>query len=110
MGKSYNTAEVRCMTSDEDQIRLVRSPPELKQLHHSLKNQLMVNPLTKIEKEICQFLFDGKTAKQIAFKRGCSFRTVERHISNIKTKIREGKLSPAVLFLINHPDSQFEDL
>lgn len=98
------------MTSDQVQMRLIKSPTELKQLHNSLNKQLKINPLTKIEKEICQFLFDGKTAKQIAFERGCSFRTVERHTANIKTKIREGKLSPAVLFLINHPDSQFEDV
>ena len=98
------------MASDEEQMRLMKSPTELQQLHNSLKKQLKLNPLTKIEKEICQFLFDGKTAKQIAFAKGCSFRTVERHVANIKTKLRERKLSPAVLFLINYPDSQLEDI
>ena len=102
--------EVKYMISDENQMRHMRSPAELKQLHISLKEQLKINPLTRVEREICQFLFDGKTAKEIAVVRDCSFRTVERHIANIKTKLREGKLSPATLFVINHSDFHFEGI
>ena len=62
--------------------------------------RLKTNPLTEIETEICDLLFIGKTAKQIANIRTCSYRTIERHRANIKIKLGGEKLSPYMLLKI----------
>ena len=75
---------------------------EVTSLEPFLKQSLAAHPLTKIEKQICFLMFTGKTAKEIASLRSCSYRTVERHVANIKVKIGVRKLSAAVILAIHN--------
>lgn len=44
-------------------------------------------PLSAIEKSILQFIKQGLTSAEIAKKRNCSIRTIEKHRSNIIKKL-----------------------
>jgi DNA-binding CsgD family transcriptional regulator len=52
---------------------------------------------TDSEREICAGLYIGLSAKSIAELRGCSPRTVENHIANIKRKVGGGALTPLLI-------------
>ena len=71
-----------------------------KRLIISVYTELKKTPLTPIEFSVCSLLFVGKTAKEIAAERYCSYRTVERHVDNIKAKVGDHKLSPIILYAI----------
>ena len=59
--------------------------------------------LTATEEKICIGLALGLTAKEIAKARGSSYRTIERHIANIKIKIGCRRLPPILLMqLVNN--------
>lgn len=78
-----------------------QSKSDLEHQIHVVKEALILDPLTEIELQICSLMYLGKTAKEIAIIRDCSYRTVERHVANIRLKIRGEKLSPAVLYFIH---------
>jgi DNA-binding CsgD family transcriptional regulator len=80
--------------------QLVESVLEGSAITKKIDSYLRVSPLTKIESHVCLLLYLGKTAKEMASIRNCSYRTIERHVANIKIKIRGEKLSPAVLSAI----------
>ena len=69
---------------------------------------LSVSPLTAIEYAVCSLLFLGNTAKEIATIRNCSFRTIEKHIENIKMKIGGRRLSPIILVAIINAEAEAE--
>lgn len=46
-----------------------------------------IAPLSAIEKSILQFIKQGFTSSEIAKKRNCSVRTIEKHRSNIIKKL-----------------------
>jgi DNA-binding CsgD family transcriptional regulator len=77
---------------------------EVASLEVLIERATALQPLTAIEKHICSLMFTGHTAKEIAVLRSCSYRTVERHIANLKLKIGELKLSPAALLAIHNLD------
>jgi DNA-binding CsgD family transcriptional regulator len=52
-----------------------------------LSNQVIVQQLSKREQECLFHLTHGKSAKEIAQSLGCSPRTIESHIDNIKFKL-----------------------
>jgi hypothetical protein len=56
--------------------------------------------LTSAEIQTLRFKYQGFTAKQIARVRGCSPRTVEKHIENVYQKTAAGKLTPDMLRLM----------
>jgi DNA-binding CsgD family transcriptional regulator len=63
-----------------------------------------LSKITATERRILAGLCLGLSAKEIARVRGCSHRTVERHIANLKKKCQTKTLSPAFvmcLFLYN---------
>tara|TARA_B110000093_G_scaffold62950_1_gene68173 strand:+ start:2033 stop:2323 length:291 start_codon:yes stop_codon:yes gene_type:complete len=78
----------------------IKFTEDQKQLIVSVHAALEEIPLTLIESHVCSLLFLGKTAKEIAAKRHCSYRTVERHVDNIKAKVGDHKLSPIILYAI----------
>ncbi|MEE9348826.1 MAG: LuxR C-terminal-related transcriptional regulator [Flavobacteriaceae bacterium] len=53
--------------------------------------QHIQNKLTKTEYDIFQFIQKGKLSKEIAIERNCSERTIEKHRSNIITKLNLSK-------------------
>jgi|TARA_B110000879_G_C10721835_1_gene336888 DNA-binding CsgD family transcriptional regulator len=81
-------------------------PEMLDSLETHIDQAMLLNPLTGIEKHICLLLLTGNTAKEIASLRSCSYRTVERHVANIKIKIGGVKLSPAALLVIHSLDQE----
>lgn len=44
--------------------------------------------LTEREKEVWWFLAQGMTAKEVALKLDLSYKTIEAHVYNVKTKFR----------------------
>lgn len=74
-----------------DQRKLIKSIVMLTQ-ESSLENRL-----TATEGQVCVGLFLGLSAKSIAKIRGCSSRTVENHIANVKRKNNGEPLTPLVL-------------
>ncbi len=56
--------------------------------------------LTEREHEIAQFVIQGKTAKETAKLLELSYRTVERHLDNIKLKLNCVKKSELVVKLL----------
>lgn len=69
---------------------------EIKQL----KNKIIINKLTKTEKEIIRELVSGKSTKQIAEQRSRSYETVNNHKRNIFKKLKINKISELVSFAI----------
>lgn len=63
-----------------------------------LKNQLILNSLTKIEKEIIKELATGKTTREIADQRSRSYDTINNHKRNIYKKLYINKLNDLVSF------------
>ena len=53
--------------------------------------------LTITEELVCVGMAFGLTAKEIAKARGSSYRTIERHIANIKAKVGCKRLPPIML-------------
>jgi DNA-binding NarL/FixJ family response regulator len=53
--------------------------------------------LTFTEELVCVGMAFGLTAKEIAKARGSSYRTIERHIANIKSKVGCKRLPPIML-------------
>ena len=88
------------MTSKVGQTPWVKFTEIEKRLIISVCTELKKTPLTPIEFSVCSLLFVGNTAKEIAAKRYCSYRTVERHVDNIKAKVGDHKLSPIILYAI----------
>ena len=88
------------MTSKVGQTPWVKFTEIQKRLIISAYTELEKTPLTAIEFSVCSLLFVGKKAKEIAAKRHCSYRTVERHVDNIKAKVGDHKLSPIILYAI----------
>ena len=88
------------MTSKVGQMPWVKFTEIEKRLIISVYTELKKTPLTPIEFSVCSLLFVGKTAKEIAAERYCSYRTVERHVDNIKAKVGDHKLSPIILYAI----------
>ena len=86
----------------ENDLRVISE--EVAALEVLIKQATALQPLTAIEKHICLLMFMGHTAKEIAGLRSCSYRTVERHIANLKIKIGDLKLSPAALLAIHNLD------
>lgn len=82
---------------------------EVASLEILIKQATNLQPLTDIELHICSLMFSGRTAKEIAVYRSCSYRTVERHIANVKIKIGGLKLSPAALVAIRNLESRKHD-
>ena len=62
----------------------------------SLKNQLLIQKLTKTEKIIIKELVSGKTTKEIAQLKHRSYDTINNHKRNIFTKLGVCKLSELV--------------
>tara|TARA_B100000780_G_scaffold278495_1_gene252206 strand:+ start:2144 stop:2443 length:300 start_codon:yes stop_codon:yes gene_type:complete len=89
------------VASKISELQLVNLTDIEKSLIESVINKLTLTPLTYIESQVCSLLFLGKTAKEIATERRCSYRTIERHIDNIKGKIGDHKLSPVILLSIS---------
>ncbi len=50
-------------------------------------NKLSPSELTRRELEVLRYVILGYTAKKVALRLNISFRTVEKHISNIKMKL-----------------------
>jgi DNA-binding CsgD family transcriptional regulator len=60
------------------------------------------HPFSEREKDVIQFLLQGKSNKQIALALGISSRTVEFHLSNIYAKLGVNNRSEAILKLTEH--------
>ncbi len=56
--------------------------------------------LTEREREIAQFVIQGKTAKETAKLLELSYRTVERHLDNIKLKLNCVKKAELIVKLL----------
>lgn len=63
-----------------------------------LNNKLLLNELTKTEKEIIALLFQGKTTKEIAQIRHRSYETINNHKRNIFRKLDIHKVSELASF------------
>ena len=68
----------------------------------SLKNELLLKNLTKIEKEIIKELTLGKSTKVIAEQRDRSYETINNHKRNIFRKVGVCKISELVVFAIEN--------
>lgn len=66
----------------------------------SEQNQLLLNTLTKREKEVIRHLVAGYSCKEIAAELGITFYTVETHVKNIHRKLGLNHLSSLVSFAI----------
>lgn len=73
-----------------------RYTKEIKQL----KNEIIINKLTKTEKEIIKELVSGKSTRQIAEQRNRSYETINNHKRNIFRKLGFCKISELVNFAI----------
>jgi DNA-binding CsgD family transcriptional regulator len=80
-------------------ISLITTKLALNQTLHDCiyqKNELKKYKLTARQLDCLYYLVQGKTAKQIANLLQLSYRTVEHHISAIKTKYRCGSRSELI--------------
>ena len=69
-----------------------------------------LSKITATERGILAGLCLGLSAKEIARVRGCSHRTVERHIANLKKKCKTKTLSPAFVMCLFLYNSDHESL
>jgi DNA-binding CsgD family transcriptional regulator len=58
--------------------------------------------LTSRQKECLQWVCMGKTAEEIGIILGCSQRTVEAHINNIKIKLDCTRITQIIYLAIKH--------
>lgn len=68
----------------------------------ALKNQLLIQKLTKTEKRIIRELVSGKTTKQIAEFKARSYETINNHKRNIFQKLGFCKISELVCFAVEN--------
>ncbi len=67
---------------------------------NQLKNEIIINKLTKIEKGIIREIVSGKSTRQIAEQRNRSYETINNHKRNIFKKLIINKISELVSFAI----------
>ena len=82
-------------------------PPEAKIFLQEVLESIQKVEITKAERQICFGLFLGLTAKEIGKGKGCSNRTVENHIANVKRKLNVTTIAPMHLQTIinsNHSE------
>jgi len=65
-----------------------------------LKNEIIINKLTKTEKEIIRELVSGKSTRQIADQRSRSYETINNHKRNIFGKLNIHKISELANFAV----------
>lgn len=68
--------------------------PEAKIFLQEVLESIQKVEITKAERQICFGLFLGLTAKEIGKGKGCSNRTVENHIANVKRKLNVTTIAP----------------
>lgn len=70
---------------------------------HQIKNTApMINPFTKRELELAQYVTDGLTNKEIAEKLNLSPFTVNNHIDNMKEKSNSKNKAELVSFIVKN--------
>jgi DNA-binding CsgD family transcriptional regulator len=83
------------------QLKAVPDIVRLEEYFH-LKKRRITNGLTRREIQVLQLIADGKTNKTIADELFISERTVERHVSNIFTKLDVASRSAATAHAYKH--------
>ncbi len=63
---------------------------------------ILLDPLSRREREVLQLIAEGKTTKQIADTLGISFKTAETHRSRIMAKLEIHETASLVRYAIRH--------
>ena len=105
MGLSVVLNEDRSLPPFFDHTQLFPPVVLLPPIKHTKKHQKNTtsHPLTRRQLDCLYYLVQGKTAKQIAGLLHLSYRTVEHHISAIKTKYGCGSRSELIETALNIP-------
>lgn len=102
----------------EKMLQNITKGISIKELTHALYKDILINKhglgqlskITATEMGVLAGLCVGLSAKEIARVRGCSHRTVERHIANLKKKCQTKTLSPAFVMCLFLYNSEHESL
>ncbi|MCX6232870.1 MAG: LuxR C-terminal-related transcriptional regulator [Bacteroidetes bacterium] len=83
-------------------LKTISQMEEMVKENAKLKNKLVLESLTKREKEVLQFISKGKKSKEIAQHLNISFHTVDTHRKNISRKLELHSMASLAAFAVEN--------